>query len=30
MKKILLFVGIIFLIAGCGKYSKEDIINKFS
>ena len=30
MKKILLFVGIIFLLAGCGKYSKEDIINKFS
>lgn len=29
MKKILLFVGILFLLAGCGKYSKEDIIAKF-
>ena len=30
MKKILFFLGIICCLAGCGKYSKEDIVNDFS
>ena len=30
MKKLLLFLSILCCLVGCGKYSKEDIINKFS
>ena len=30
MKKLLLFLGVICCLVGCGKLSKEDIINKFS
>lgn len=30
MKKIIIFMGIILMLAGCGKNSKEDVMNKFS
>lgn len=30
MKKLLLFLAVLCCLAGCGKYTKEDIINDFS
>ena len=30
MKKIMLLLALLCCLAGCGKYNKEDIINKFS
>ena len=30
MKKILFFLGILCCLVGCGKYSKEDVLNDFS
>lgn len=30
MKKLLFLIGILCCLAGCGKYSEEDIINDFS
>ena len=30
MKKLLLFLAVLCFLAGCGKYTKEDIINDFS
>lgn len=30
MKKILIFIGLLCCLVGCGKYSEEDIIDNFS
>lgn len=30
MKKILIFLGLVCCLAGCGKYSEEDVINDFA
>lgn len=30
MKKVLMFLSLLFCLVGCGKYSEDDIINNFS